>query len=160
MGGVHECQPRSYGLFPMSIGPCSSLSLLPVPQVAWYASASEVALRTLFRWCYLSRAGCTSLHQYSASRWPFIESWSGVELGTVGHGPLSLSRLVVLRIARAHSLTGLFPLWSRDLAMLVPAGSPCGGSDLLGSGSSGRLVISSVTGFLGPASKWPSPCQP
>ena len=32
-----------------------------------------------------------------------------VELGTVGHGPLSLSRLVVLRIARAHSLHRFVP---------------------------------------------------
>jgi len=110
-GWCHGCQPRSYGLFPMSIGPCSSLLLLPVSRVAWYASASEVALRLggLFRWCYLSRTGCTSLHQYSASWWPFIESWSGVELGTVAHGPLSLSRLVVLRIARAHSLHRFVP---------------------------------------------------
>jgi len=33
-----------------------------------------------------------------------------VELGTVGHGPLSLSRLVVLRIARAHSLHRFVPV--------------------------------------------------
>ena len=119
-------------MFPMSIGPCSSLLLLPVPRVAWYASASEVALRGLFRWCYLSRTGCTSLHQYSASWWPFTESWSEAAICSTGRAWNRGTWSLIPFSSRCPS--------NRSCALAAPVCSLCGAGSLLCSYPLDRLA--------------------
>jgi hypothetical protein len=92
VGGVHECQPRSYGLFPMSMGPCPSL-LLPVPRVAWFASASEVLCETCSGGATcpaLAAHRCAGILRHGGHLLSRGLDWLSaplVELGTVGHGP-------------------------------------------------------------------------